>query len=212
MARTAPARTIVLFGDSTTARRGTVEPYSDMLEQSLPKDRIVNAGVGGNDTSHACDRFVSDVLSCVPDVVVIQFGINDASVDLFLDPPAIGPRVDLDDFETNLRFLIEELVQQSIRVFLMTPNPMRWTPFMHKHYAGPPYDHDSADGFNVILRDYAERVREVTQDTAADLIDVWAAYDACEDPGALLLDGVHPNDAGQRLVADLLLPHLKEIP
>ncbi len=92
----APLR-IVAFGDSTTAPRSTVESvYADRLPTLLAESgieaEVVNAGRGGSHTGHladharfriphALDRLGVDVRAARPDLVVVQFGINDSWVD-----------------------------------------------------------------------------------------------------------------------------------
>ena len=98
----------------------------------------------------------------------------------------------------------------------MTPNPLRWTPQMRKLYGKPPYQPDDTDGFNVKLKAYAEAMRRIAKTEQLPLIDVYQAF---EEFGArdgqtvddLLLDGIHPNERGQRIVADHLLAVLLKI-
>lgn len=86
--------TIVAFGDSTTAPRGNLVVYSTLLQSELFAQgqpiRVVNSGVGGNTTEVARDRFERDVLAYQPDLVVVQFGINDSAVDVWKKPPGNG--------------------------------------------------------------------------------------------------------------------------
>ena len=95
----------------------------------------------------------------------------------------------------------------------MTPNPMRWTPALKQMYGKPPYRPDAPDGFNEILQTYADCVQGVANKHAVPLVDVYAAFQAYgKDKGKsideLLLDGMHPNDKGHRLVADLLIKEI----
>lgn len=212
--------TIVAFGDSTTAPRGDLRVYADLLEEELPARgvpvRVINAGTGGNDTGHARSRFQKDVLSHNPDVVVIQFGINDAAVDVWKDPPSTVPRVSVADYEQNLRHFIRSLEEGGVSVVMMTPNPLRWTPKMRRMYGEPPYLPDDEDGYNVILRGYAEKVRRIAESDNVSLIDVYRIFeDLGKNEGAsvedLLLDGIHPNKAGHRLIADQLIGLLRKI-
>jgi lysophospholipase L1-like esterase len=92
----------------------------------------------------------------------------------------------------------------------MTPNPMRWTSALMKMYGKPPYRPDDLDGFNVMLRAYAGCVRDVARKYTVPVVDVYAAFqrygkDRGKSIDNLLLDGMHPNDRGHRLVADLLI-------
>jgi len=66
----------------------------------------------------------------------------------------------------------------------------------------------------VLLKSYAAAVRKIAKEEHVPLVDVYAAfenYDKQPNQAAddLLLDGMHPNTAGQRMVADLLLPQIK---
>lgn len=212
--------TVVAFGDSTTAPRGVLPVYADCLRQELPRRglpvRVINAGVGGNTTEAGRARFVSDVLDRKPDLVILQFGINDAAVDVWKTPPASQPRVSLERYVANLEFFIESLQAQQRAVLLMTPNALCWTPALKQRYGKAPYRPDEADGFNVLLQEYAEAARGVAERKGVPLIDVFAAFQnhgktsgqAIDD---LLLDGMHLNGQGQRLVADLLLPEILKL-
>lgn len=214
--RPEPELTIVAFGDSTTAPRSRVATYSAQLDWALA-DRgiaaeIINAGVGGNTTAMARERFEEDVLSHDPDLVIIQFGICDAAVDVWRG--ATEPRVAIDDYEANLQYFVETLQARGARVILMTPNPLRWTDALREMYGKPPYDPGDPDGFNVLLRDYAERMRRVAARTGATLVDAFAAFAAYgevegQSVDDLLLDGMHPNSAGQALETDLLLDAIR---
>src|SRR5690606_34808526 len=86
--------TVITFGDSTTAERDGVEVYTTLLARAMPgRLRWLNRGVPGNTTEMARERFENDVLRPAPRLVIIQFGINDATVDVWMKPPATAPRV-----------------------------------------------------------------------------------------------------------------------
>jgi lysophospholipase L1-like esterase len=75
---------------------------------------------------------------------------------------------------------------------------------------------DDPDGFNVTLREYAQAVRELAEKQKVPLVDVYAAYIAYgkvekQSVNDLLLDGMHPNDKGHRIVADLLIPEIVKL-
>lgn len=212
--------TIVTFGDSTTATRGPLVVYSMILEKELPPAgipvKVINAGIGGNTTRQAVARFEKDVLLHDPDLVVIQYGINDSAVDVWKDPPATKSRVSKEQYEANLRSLIKQLKEKKIAVILMTPNSLRWIPRIKKLYGKPPYDPDDPDGFNLFLKSYAETVRQIAKDEDVPLVDIYAAFETygkqeAQSAQDLLLDGIHPNAKGQQMVADLLIPKIKQV-
>ena len=211
--------TIVTFGDSTTAPRGKLQVYSQIVDKEILRHdqtvRVINSGIGGNNTQHARARFDDDVLAHQPDIVVIQFGINDAAVDVWKDPPATEPRVSVDTYTRNLRHFVRTLKERDSQVVLMTPNPLCWTDKLRELYGRSPYISADTDGFNVLLMQYAAQARVVAADEDVPLIDVYNQFQKYgdtegQDVADLLLDGMHPNTLGQRMVADAILAVLSQ--
>jgi lysophospholipase L1-like esterase len=211
------AYTIVVFGDSTTATRGKLDIYANQLVRELPakgiKAEIINAGVGGNTTEMAMARFEKDVLAKNPDLVVIQFGINDSAIDVWKTPPATESRISKGKYIQNLEKFIETLKARKCGVILMTPNQLCWTQKLKETYGKPPYVTDDPDGFNLTLREYAQAVRQLAEKQKVPLVDIYTAYSSYgkmenQSINDLLLDGMHPNDKGHRIVADLLIPEI----
>lgn len=213
---------IVMFGDSTTARRAGVQKvYAQRVQESLQSIgssfSVSNAGIGGNTTSDARKRLAKDVLAHKPRVVVMQFGINDSAVDVWKKPPATAPRVALKEFTDNLRTMAHECRKHGAKVLLMTTNPLRWTSKIRELYGKPPYDADAEDGFESLhLRAYNEAVRALAQELKVPLVDVRAAYEDFAKAhnttvDAMLLDGMHPGDLGHQLVAELLTPAIRDL-
>ena len=207
---------VVMLGDSTTAvRPGAIDRvYASRVEQSLVESgfpvRVINAGVGGNSTTDGLDRFDKDVLAHHPDLVVIQFGINDSAVDVWRNPPATAPRVSIETFGVNLRRLIERSHQAGARVVLMTTNPIRWTPKLKELYGKLPYHPERPDGFDLpLLSRYNAAARRVANEAGVPLVDVHAEF-MRGDVDGLLLDGMHPGDAGHAIVAGLLAPVIRK--
>lgn len=73
---------IVGFGDSTIAERQGVSTYIDQLRDRFSQRGVfidlLNKGARGDRTDNARERFAADVLCVNPDIVIIQFGINDS--------------------------------------------------------------------------------------------------------------------------------------
>ncbi len=216
---------VVAFGDSTTAPRlvsgRKVKIYTDLLEKESVwgelQAAIVNAGKPSDTTRGALERMPSDVLRLQPHLVIMQFGINDSAVDVWKKPPADSPRISLDEYHSNLRSMISAVQAQGGSVVLMTPNPMCWTDKLKQLYGKPPYDAQDPDGFNILLRDYAQAVRDLAGELNLPLVDIYAAFERYDQqPGRkiddLLLDGMHPNDKGHRLVCDELAKVLASLP
>jgi acyl-CoA thioesterase I len=209
--------TVVAFGDSTTARRESIHVFAELLEgQTGPGGRsihVINAGVPGNTIRQARERFLTDVVAKHPDFVTILFGINDSAVDVF--DGATEPRVPLRDYEANLRWMISELQSREIRLILLTPNPVSWTDQLRKLYSVAPYRPADPDGWNVLLKDYAEAVRRVGQSEHVPVIDTYRLFESViSAPGhsrnELTIDGMHPNNVGHELLTENILQILRD--
>jgi len=201
--------TVVTFGDSTTALRGATKVYSSVLQEELQNVRVINSGLGGNTTEMARKRFYSDVLMHRPQVAIIQFGINDAAVDVWKSPPATEPRVSLDRYEANLRHFAQALKAKNALVVIMTSNPLRWTPKLKEMYGKPPYQPGRPEGFNAPLELYCKAARKVAREEGAELLDMQQVFvEEAQKRGvtvdSFLSDGMHPNDEGHRIEADCL--------
>jgi len=210
--------TIVAFGASTTAPRGSLIVYAMLLEWELTDEgrnvRVINAGKGSDNTVTARKRFEQDVLAHDPELVIIQLGINDSAIDVWRG--VTEPRVPIADYERNLEHLVTTLKDRGSKVILMTPTPLRWTDKLKELYGKPPYDPGDPDGFSFLLKEYAERCRQVAARQGVPLADSFRAFQeygevegqAVDD---LLLDGMHPNDLGHEIEADLLLEQIRAL-
>jgi len=219
-AATQPLR-IVAFGDSTTATAADWAPsITEVYAQCLPRTlaahgiqaEAINAGIGDTTTREGRARLDKDVRSHAPDIVVIQFGINDSWIDV--DVGRTEPRLTREEYRDNLRYFIRTLRQDGTKVILMTPNPMRWSdPFYIDAFRKNPGLLDTAQerGIDALLDLYAQDVRDVARDEDTAIVDVFAAFeDYGKQPGKsiddLLLagDGIHPDNEGQRMICELL--------
>jgi len=203
------AVTIVAFGDSTTAVRGSTRIYASLLQEELRNVRVINSGVGGNTTEMARKRFEKDVQAHQPQIAIIQFGINDSARDVWKTPPVTEPRVPLERYRENLRHFVQTLKSRNTRVVLMTSNPLRWTPRLKEMYGRPPYQPGNEDGFNAPLVPYCEAVRQIAREEGVELLDMQQIFvEQARKQGvtvdSLLSDGMHPNDEGHRIKGDLL--------
>jgi lysophospholipase L1-like esterase len=161
-------------------------------------------------------RFEKDVLAHKPDLVILLLGTNDAAVDVWKDPPATESRVSIDVYEQNMRGFITALKAQGAKIIVVTPLPTRWTEKLKGMYGKPPYDPNDLDGFNVILKKYLQRIREVAASEKVTLIDVYKVftkYDKVKGQSIddLFIDGLHPNTKGQALIAEPILKAIRKM-
>jgi lysophospholipase L1-like esterase len=211
---------IIMFGDSTTAPRGSVKVYATRVEialQSIGSSLSVhNSGVPSNTTVQARKRLQEEVLRHKPRIVVMQFGINDSAVDVWKKPPITEPRVSLSAFIDNYRAMITAAQQQGIKVIVMTTNPLRWTSKLRELYGKPPYNAEAEDGFESLnLTGYNAALRKLATELKVPLVDVHSNYPAFAAKhkttiDAMLTDGMHPGELGHQLVAELLVPVIRD--
>lgn len=212
---------IFMFGDSTTAPRGSVKVYADrvntMLQSIGSSLSVYNAGVPSNTTAQAVKRLQTDVLAYKPRIVVMQFGINDSAIDVWKKPPATEPRVSKEAFIANYRSMIAATQKAGAKVILMTTNPLRWHSKTRELYGEPPYKPDAEDGFeSPTLLAYNDALRALAKELKVPLVDVHAAYPAFAAKKKtfitdMLPDGMHPGDPGHELVAELLVPAIRGV-
>jgi lysophospholipase L1-like esterase len=205
--------TIVAFGNSTTAPRRTIDSvYSDRLPDLLAGSgitcRVINSGVGGSHTgrltdnnkhkwAHGLDRFQTAVLDHDPDIVIIQFGINDSYIDG--GGQQGESRIPLDKYKENLRYMVQKLHESESIVLLMTPNAFGSNKEYWRH---------------VRLAEYAQACRDLANEELVELIDIYKAFESygngsLELRDELLLDGVHPNDAGHKISSELIANRIR---
>jgi lysophospholipase L1-like esterase len=193
---------IVFLGDSITQGGTSPKGYVTLIKKAMTEKHeglgieVIGAGISGNKVPDLQRRLEKDVLAKKPTLVVIYIGINDVWHGE-TDPARGTPP---DKFESGLKDIIGKIQAGGARVVLCTP-----TVIGEKK--------DGANKLDARLDTYAGVSRAVAKDTNAQLCDLRKAfteYLAKNNPddkvkGILTTDGVHLNDAGNKLVADTIL-------
>lgn len=182
---------IVAFGDSITAGyavlRGFPSFWMQFLKDKYPGSNIEmhNEGFSGDTTLDGLSRLAWSVLPRRPDLVTINFGINDAAY-------GIG----LDEFKENFTEIVERILAEcGSEILLLSSQPLL-TPH-----------------FNRLVLDYYHSIEDVARETGVGFVDVYAAWMARVREGmrleSLILEGLdHPNENGYRIIAEELMRHL----
>ncbi len=208
MSKNAPSFTIVAFGDSITkglAGEGVTEAttYRKVLQRRLRKEAgkdvtVLNAGVDSDITSLALHRMERDVLRHEPNWVTVMFGVNDAGFFRPWGPPAEFPRVVPEQFENNFVEIVGRNRTVKAKSVLVTPVPMT------KHYGLRNLPYYREHGLNSLVEKYSRIIHKVGKAENVPVVDVFRAFQQVEGWHDLVPDGVHPNVAGQAVVADVL--------
>ena len=180
--------TIVAFGDSITAgfavRRGFPSYWKQMLAEKYPEASIemINSGISGDTSMDGLARLDYSVLSYEPDLITINFGINDCVLGLGLE-----------EFEANFVEMVRRIRSgPGSEILLLSSEPLET----------PPYDR--------MVLDYYQAVQRVAKQMDVGFVNVFAAWMKVINAGTpltgLILSGLdHPNEAGYRIIAEELM-------
>lgn len=198
---------IVFLGDSITQAGVGPKGYVTMIKTALAEKHpdlgieVIGAGISGNKVPNLQGRVDKDVVAKQPTIVVIYIGIND--VWHGEKDPARGTTPD--KFVAGLEEVIGKCTAAGARVVLCTPTVIG----------------EKLNGANSLdpkLDEYADLSRGVAKKLNLQLCDLRKAFvdhlakNNADDKekGVLTTDRVHLNEAGNRLVADTILPFLGE--
>ncbi|MBQ9413517.1 MAG: hypothetical protein IJU16_00150 [Clostridia bacterium] len=181
--------TLLTLGDSITA----MGVWNDTVAEDLNM-KLVNAGVGGDTTENARDRFEADVAAKNPDFVTIGLGTND-----FVREYAGVSKVSLDRYRENLIYFIDRIRGMNATPILITP------PFIREGAFGPASYYSMDGGLNATLDLYVEAMRTVATDKNVLLVDMHAVTtDNYQVSTFLVSDGVHLSALGKQVYAQQL--------
>jgi len=185
-------QTIVVFGTSLTqggAWPKQVETWLNGLGHK-GKATVLNKGLSGSDTqSHGLRHLDRDVIALKPDVVFVEFGMNDC---IQRDGDK-EPKVPLEKFKENLGTIVDRIRKEvpKAEIILLTMNP-----------AADSEKTPNSGKFRAALLDYYEAVRGIGKTKKLLVIDTYAAWKEVDAARVkrLIPDGVHPSAAGNEAV------------
>ena len=194
-AAAAEAPRIVCFGDSLTSCGGAGGRYSDWLQRSLPRYRIVNSGRGGDTLAGGLARLDDAVLKHRPVCVILELGANDYW----------QRRRSLAELKRDYEAIVAKCRAAGSKVLIVscfgdTPPPEAEIDFKTP---GIPREHYAA-GLAVIERELAAKYHcGYVPDLQRGIVpkgrrDLWS-------------DSNHPNAAGNRIVSMTILPELLKL-
>ena len=164
------------------------ESYPHLLHKALKErypDAVINVtvtAIGGEHSVDGAKRFKRDVLACQPDLILIDYALNDRSVGL-------------DDAEKAWSSMIDQAMDEDVKVLLLTP-----TPDIHH------VPDDKAEDLN----HHADQIRFLASKYNVGLVDSLSAFDTELKQGVvvseLLSNGYnHPNQKGHEIVVQQVL-------
>jgi lysophospholipase L1-like esterase len=177
---------VVFMGNSIT------EGWAPLFPTQFPGKPYVGRGISGQTTPQMVLRFHQDVVALAPKVVVILGGTNDIAGNT-------GPST-LEMIEDNLAAMTEMAQANGIQVVLCSVLPVfdyPWKPGLEPA--------QTIVALNVWIRQYATTHGAVYLDFHSSMADARQGMRAEYSE-----DGVHPNDAGYRVMAGLAGPAIEQ--
>ena len=197
---------VVFLGDSITEEGRTLElGFINLLEESLDSEKfnLIGKGISGDKVSDLLVRYEDDVLVQNPDIVFIYIGINDVwhSYD-------VGKGSDIDFYEKGLRKIITDIKKRGAKIILCTPTVIgeRVT-----------FEDELEVKRDQELDAFAGVVRNLSSEFNTELLDLRTIFKNYivennqnnDYQDFLTDDGVHLNDAGNKLIAENMLNYIQ---
>lgn len=162
----------------------TFNAYPHLLHKTI-KERfpfavinVIVTGIGGEDSSSGNKRFNNDVLCHKPDIITIDYSLNDR-------------RIGLEASKVNWSEMIEKALNNNIKVVLLTPS---WDKsFLEQN-----------ESWSELVA-HAQQVRDLAKEYNIGLCDTFNAFkyhiENMGDLSDLLSHVNHPNKKGHELIA-----------
>ena len=197
---------ILFYGDSITDMNrmrdhedGSVYSYGvgytnfvvgELTCENPKKYECINRGISGNRVVDLYARIKMDVWNHKPDVISILIGVNDVWHEIYG-----GNGVELNRFEKVYRMLIEDTKEQlpNVKFILCEPFVLKGSAIEEKYEAF------------CEVKKYAAVVEKLANEYGIPFVALQEKFDeAAEKHGAVhyLYDGVHPDVAGGKLIAE----------
>jgi lysophospholipase L1-like esterase len=155
-----------------------------------------NRGVSGETSTMGLERFVADLEVLQPEVVTLQFGMNDCNC---WESDAGAPRASEDEFRQSVSKMICLAHGRGVQQVVLATNPCSLR--HHTMLSGESYE--SAN------RRYSQVIKQIANQSKVRLCDIRASFEELsgKDLTAMLLpDNLHLSEEGHRFYAGLMMP------
>lgn len=142
---------------------------------------VIVTAIGGENSVKGAERFERDVLIHRPDLILIDYSLNDRGVGL-------------EKAYSAWNQMIKAAKDQDIKVILLTPSPDQ-----NVNYADPEND----------LKKHADQIRKIAAENQIGLVDSYQAFEFLypdkEQLSKYMSQVNHPNELGHELIANELI-------
>lgn len=180
--------TIAALGDSFTYGWGVTKGYlcclREMLSEKYPvaKLNLINGGSPGDTARGGVYRVWQDVIRHNPDLVIIQFGLND-----------LFSGFDINEFYQNLMRIVKEIQEKTeSEIILVTSTTVE--------------DKEQ----NKMIYNFYDRIIECGKECKVPVVKVHEFWEnrialGSSIPFLVQNDGIHPNEAGHLIMAEAIM-------
>ncbi len=187
---------IIFLGDSITRgiqlAKNTI--WTSYIAEQNPNDTIINKGIAGDTSIGMLTRLQTDVISQSPDLLHIMGGLND-----------LVCGVDIKQIQCNLHTMCQHAKAHQIKPIIgVSPLPtIENVPEIWKTFADFDHINNELTKLQLWIREYVT----IFPETA--VIDYAYEFNRQSTPlKELYLDGIHFNERGNQLLAEIFLTHL----
>lgn len=199
----------ICFGQGISLHRGWVPRISARLEE-IQNEKIeimvINSSANGSTTRQALERMPYEVQSHHPDLVIVQFGMNDCN---YWKTDRGLPRVCPKAFAANLEEIVTRAhIFGAKKIFLNTNHPSGQDeypmPYTHITYQ------QSNEEYNSIIRQVAEGIGPMVKLNDMERVFKSSVTNREQLLKFLLPDKLHLSEAGHDLYFNTIYSQIKE--
>ncbi|MBQ2997852.1 MAG: SGNH/GDSL hydrolase family protein, partial [Oscillospiraceae bacterium] len=212
-------KSAVFVGDSITAGVGTTKLYYEYLDEALDFGSVTAMGVSGSCMSTASDYGTKNQplitrYQNIPsaDLIMVFMGTND-----YGHETPLGTEEDTGDgtFYGVLNVIVPALVEKHTASKIVFVTSLHRYGFGTSGILGTKFTYDNIpNGVGASLGDYVDALKTVCAKNGVSVIDLFTEYpldptdaDVREE---YIPDGVHPNAAGHKILAEIMESHIRE--
>ena len=175
--KTPQVNTISAYPNLFLNKLKTIYPYAVV--------NVIVTAIGGENSVKGAERFERDVLVHQPDVILIDYALNDR-------------RAGLDEAYKAWNQMIYQAKDKGIKVILLTPSPDQSV------------DYNSPDNE---LKKHTNQIIRLAKENQVALVDIYKAFEFLypdkEQLGKYMSQVNHPNELGHNLIANKIIEWFK---
>jgi acyl-CoA thioesterase I len=146
---------------------------------------VIITSIGGENSTQGAKRFKKDVLIHKPDVLVIDYALNDR-------------KIGLEQSKKNLEKMIKQALKKKTKIILMTPSPDISVDFLKP-------------GSELDL--FAHQIKSLAAKYEIGVVDSYGIFKQVSEEGKSLKDYMaqsnHPNEKGHQLITNGIIEYFK---